>query len=190
MRHGGHKLTTKLDSCANMPVAGAHSMLISQPGLYAEVAACYPDLLSWKIEIVDLVLAHDDHYSLKTYLLVVKNTLRIPPMDQNLVTPFILWEAGSKVNEEAKLHADNLIIDHHDIYDDKTKLRIHLQLKGALPYFPTCELSCQECENWEDCDVIFLTTDAATWDTNLEYFVLEEDDMPDAKGDIATCDEK
>ena len=68
--------------------------------------------------------------------------------------------------------------------------RIHLQSKGVFSYFPTCELSGQECENWEDSDVIFLTPDAATWDPNPEHFVQEEDGMLDVDGDIATRDEK
>ena len=66
-----------------------------------------------------------------------------------------------KVNGEIKFHASIPLIDHHVIYDDETKLWIHLQLKDVFSYFPTRELSSQECENWEDYEVIFLTPDLA-----------------------------
>ena len=46
VRYGDHKSTTELDSHANMPVAGAHSTIISQTGLHAEVATYSPDLPS------------------------------------------------------------------------------------------------------------------------------------------------
>ena len=64
--NGDHGLTTELDSHANMPVAGAHSTIISQTGLYANVAAYSPDLPSWKIKIVEVELAYDDPYTSET----------------------------------------------------------------------------------------------------------------------------
>ena len=79
----------------------------------------------------------------------MKNTLHIPQMDHKLITPFILQEAGLKVNGEVKLHADSPRIDHHASYDDEPKLRIHLQMEGLFSYFPTRELSSEECENGE-----------------------------------------
>ena len=75
---GDHESTTELDSHANMPVAGAHSTIISQTGLYADVAAYSPDLPSRKIKIFDVALAYDDPYTSKTYLLVMRNALHIP----------------------------------------------------------------------------------------------------------------
>ena len=126
----------------------------------------------------------------KTYLLVTKNTFHIPHTDHTLRTPFILREAGLKVNGEATLHADNPTIDQHAIYDDEIKLRMHLQLTGVFSYFPTCELSGQGCENWEDYEVIFVTPDAATWDTNSEHFSQEGDGILDADDDIVTHNEK
>ena len=62
---------------------------------------------------------------------MMKDTLHIPQMDHNLITPSILREADFKMNGEVELHADNPMIDHHTIHDGKTKLRIHLQLKGV-----------------------------------------------------------
>ena len=50
------------------------------------------------------------------------------------------------MNQAAQLHADNPTMNHHVIYDNETKLRIHLQLKGVFSYSPIHELSSQECE--------------------------------------------
>ena len=188
--HSDHKSATELDSHTNMPVAGAHSTIISRTGLYAEVAAYSPNFPHWKIDTVDMALAYDDPYSLVTCLLAMKNTLHIPQIYHNLITPFILWEADLKVSGEANIHADNPTIDHHAIYDYETKLRIDLQLKGIFSHFPTRELSSQECENWEDCEVIFLTPDSATWNPNWEHFAQEKDGMLDADGDITMHNEK
>ena len=137
-----------------------------------------------------MALAFDDPYSLKTCILVMKNSLHIPQMNHNLITPFVLRDADLKVNGKAKLHTDSPTIDHHVIYDDETKLLIHLQLKGFFSYFSTRELSSQECENWEDYEVIFLTPDSTTWDPNSEHFVQEEDGMLNVDGGIATRNEK
>jgi hypothetical protein len=116
--------------------------------------------------------------------------LHIPQMDHNLITSFILWEAGLKVNGEEKLHTHEPTIDHHSIYGGETKLQIHLQLKGVFSYFPTCALTIEEQDNWEDYEVIFLTPDAANWDLNSEHFAQMEDSFLDADGDIAICDVK
>ena len=65
------------------------------------------DLPSRKIEIVDVALTYDDPYTSKTYLLVMRIALYIHQIDHNLITPFILQEAGFKVNGEANCMLTN-----------------------------------------------------------------------------------
>ena len=45
-------------------------------------------------------------------------------------------EGGFEDEWGGKLHADIPMIHHHAIYDDETKLRIHLQLKGVFFLLP------------------------------------------------------
>ena len=72
------------------------------------------------------------------------------------------------MNEDAKCSAETPSVEHHSIYDDESKLRIHLQLKGIFSYFDTRALTKKEMENWEDHDVIFLTPDSATWNPHSD----------------------
>ena len=60
VRYGDHKLTTELDSHANILVAGAYSTIISRTGLHAEVVTYSPHLPSRQIENIDVALAYDD----------------------------------------------------------------------------------------------------------------------------------
>ena len=184
MGHGDHLSTTELDSHANMPVAGKHSTIICTSGLQAEVAAYSPDLPSRKIDVVDVAWAYDDPFTLKTYLLVARNALFIPAMDHNLIAPMILREAGLTVNEVAKRSAEIPSVEHHSIFDEESKLRIHLQLKGIFSCFETRALTMDEMENWEDHEVIFLTPDSATWNPHSDHFEMEEAAMLDSDGDI------
>ena len=86
---------------------------------------------------------------------MARNALYIPEMGHNLIAPMILREAGFSVNEEVTHSADAPTVDHHSIYDDGSKLRIHLQLKGIFSYFNTQKLTITEMEKWEDHKVIF-----------------------------------
>ena len=183
---GDHESVTELDFHANMPVIGKHSTRIQTTGLHAEVHGFFKDLPSiQKVPISDFVMAYDDPYSLNTYLLVCRNALDMPSSDNNLLPPFMMREAGLRVNEEPKRQAETPTIDHHAIFDEKTGLRIHLQLNGIFSYFPTRALTQQEIEHWEEYEVINLTPDADSWDPHDETFAREEEGYVDHDGDLA-----
>ena len=52
------------------------------------------------------MLAYDCKRTNQVYLLVLRNVLYIESMDDNLIPPFILREAGLIVNERAKIHCE------------------------------------------------------------------------------------
>ena len=56
------------------------------------------------VPIVDAMLAYDCERTNQVYLLVLWNVLYIESMDDNLISPFILREAGLIVNEQVKIH--------------------------------------------------------------------------------------
>ena len=62
---------------------------------------------------------------------------------------------------------DTPTVEHHNIYDDDSKLRIRLQLKGIFLYFNMRKLTIKEMENWEEHEVIFLTPDSAKKEPTL-----------------------
>ena len=111
MGNGDHVSTTELDSHANMPVVGCHTTTIQHTGLHAEVHGFADGLKMEKVAIVDAAIAYDDPYSLKTYIIIIKNALHVPSMSHNLIPPFIMREAGLIINEEPKCQANAPSID-------------------------------------------------------------------------------
>jgi len=70
---------TKLDSHANMAVAGFDCTVIATSGHYAMVTPFSSNLPTMDmVEIGDVAIAYDDPISLQTYLLVMRNELLIP----------------------------------------------------------------------------------------------------------------
>jgi hypothetical protein len=107
---------TELDSHANMAVAGKDCNIISTSGQYANVTPFSPDLpMMEKVEIGDVAIAYDDPYSLKTYLLVMRNVLLIDSMDHNLLPPFLIREASLFLDETPKFQSPNLSKNNHTI---------------------------------------------------------------------------
>ena len=74
--------TTELDSHANMAVLGKQINIIQDLGLCAEVNA-FPDEISKmsQVPIVDGCMAYDYPATGKTFILVVRNGLYIPTME-------------------------------------------------------------------------------------------------------------
>lgn len=91
----GGECRTELDSHANMTVVGRHAYVLNRSTRTVDVAPFSSEYAAMKdVPIVDAILAYDDPISGETYLLVCFNALLIESMDHNLVTPFIMREAG------------------------------------------------------------------------------------------------
>ncbi len=82
---------TKLDSHANMAVAGSETMIIAQGGTFANVTPFSKDLPAMDmVEKGDATMCFDDPILLVSYILVMKNALLIPLMGHNLIRPFLI----------------------------------------------------------------------------------------------------
>jgi hypothetical protein len=122
---------TELDSHANMSVAGSSSIVIARSGHFATVTPFSSDLpVLKKVEIGDTAMFYDDPVSLRTYILVLRNALLMPTMSHNLLPPFFVCKAGLFLDETPKHQAMLPTFDNHLIYDSKTGVRTHLQLKA------------------------------------------------------------
>ena len=92
---------TELDSHANMAVAGCDCTVIATSGRFATVTPFSSNLPTMDmVEICDVAIAYDDPFSLKTYLLVMRNALSflfLPPYSSGLylVRAPLLWDAGT-----------------------------------------------------------------------------------------------
>jgi hypothetical protein len=146
---------TELDSHANMAVAGSETTVIARSGMFANVTPFSKDLPAMDmVEIGDVAMCYDDPISLITYILVMKNVLLIPSMGHNLIPPFLIREAGLLLDENPKHQTPYPTIDNHSIRDQRSGLRIHLQLNGIFSYFKTWPLTLEEQENWENYQVV------------------------------------
>jgi hypothetical protein len=69
--------------------------------------------------------------------LVIRNTLYIQSMKNNLLPPFILRQAGIELNDTPNIQVDAPTAEEHSIMSPQTGFRIPLSLWGTFSYFPT-----------------------------------------------------
>jgi len=120
-----------------MIVLGKHCFVFDNVhGQTCEVQPFDPSLGTVKkVPIVDAAIAYDCPYTHKTYILMFRNALHVPSMDNNLIPPFIMREAGITVNDIPKIHANDPESKDHSIAFPDTDLRIPLQLWGIFSFF-------------------------------------------------------
>ena len=99
------------------------------------------------VPVVDGVVAYDCEYSGETRLLMVRNALHLPSMNNHLIPPFMMRLAGAKVNECAKFLVAEPNISHHSIYFPDETFRIPLLLTGITSYIPTRVPRAKEMDN-------------------------------------------
>ena len=131
---------TELDSHANMCVLGKHCYVLSDLEMAQTVSVvAFSDSAEGlnNVPIVDAMLVYDFERTNQVYLLVLRNVLYIENMDNNLILPFILQEAGLIVNERAKIHCKDgtILEEHHTIQECDTGLFITMQLRSIFSYF-------------------------------------------------------
>jgi hypothetical protein len=171
---------TELDSHANMPVVGRHAYIISDTGRMADVSPFTPDYASMQLRIVDAAVQYDCPYNGMSYILVIRNTLYVPSMKNNLLPPFILRQAGIKVNDTPKIQVDDPTIEEHSLLFPETGFRIPLSLWGTFSYFPTCKPT---ATHMQDSDEIYmLTTDQ--FNPHDDSYAVNEENMLDWEGNM------
>jgi hypothetical protein len=129
-------IQSDLDSHANMIVLGKQCFIISYSGKYIDVNA-FADAVGGltQVPIVDAAITYDCPYSHKSWLLIVRNVLYFRLMDNNLIPPFILREAGLIVNDKPEIHCAYPTVNDHTIQDLETGLFIQLNLDGIFSFF-------------------------------------------------------
>ena len=83
------KSRTELDSHANMPVVGSESFIISHTGKTTEEHPYSPEYEVKIIPIVHAAVKYESKYTELEYVLVIRNVLYVPTMNNNLIPPFI-----------------------------------------------------------------------------------------------------
>jgi Reverse transcriptase (RNA-dependent DNA polymerase) len=178
-----NKSRTELDSHANMVVCGKHSYVLGRTGRTATVSPFTPDYQALKaVPIVDAALAYDCPYSGRTFILVARNVLHVPSMDNNLVPPFVMREAGLEVKDTPKIHVLDPTIEDHSIWFKDACLRIPLSLWGIFSYFPTRKPTLNELK--DSSDILMITPDGTHWDPGMDAYARNEESMLDWEGNL------
>ena len=141
-KHGTNPLShttyhrTELDSHANMIVMGNCSFIFDQvQNRTCEITLYDPSIgIAKQVPIVDAAIAYDCKYTSKIHILIFRNTLHVPILDHNLITPFILNEAGITCNHRQKIHWKEPSIEDHCIIHKESSLRISFKLNECFPY--------------------------------------------------------
>ena len=169
----------ELDSHANMPVVGkgAH---VEYTGRTADVNAFSPNIATSQLPIVDAVVQYDCAHSGQSYLLIIRNDLYVPEMNNHLIPPFIMREAGIKVFDTPKIQLDDPGVSDHSIEFPDTNFRIPLSLNGMFSYLPTTKPTPQMLE---DCDEVYVLT-PSRWNPHDEAYAHNEAQMLDWQGNM------
>ena len=174
---------SELDSHANMVVLGKNCFVFD--GIHGKTCTVEPFDPSIgtakKVPIVDAAIAYDCPYLHKTFLLIVRNALYIPSMDNNLIPPFILREAGLEVKDTPKIHVNDPAANDHSLAFHEHDLRIPLQLWGVFSFFHSRRPTSDEVRHN---DRLFLTPDSTSWDPYAEHFASNEESMLDWEGNM------
>ena len=133
------------------------------------------------VPVVDGVLAYDCEFTGETRLLIIRNALHVPSMNNHLIPPFMMRLAGLDVNECAKFLAKKPNISHHSVYFPEEKQRIPLSLIGITSYIPTRTPRGNELD---DLDILELTPQVEQWDPHSHSFRDQEDSMVNYKGEL------
>ena len=182
----GGGVHTELDSHANMCVLGKHCYLLSELSTARSVhVAAFSDSAGGlnNVPIVDAMIAYDCKRTNQVYLLILRNALYIEDMDDNLIPPFILQDAGLTVNDKAKIHCEEgtATEEDHTIQEELTGLFIPLQLRSIFSYFPSRKPNNSDLD---DGVVVAITPDGPTWDAYDPTFADNERSMTNFRGQM------
>ena len=171
---------TELDSHANMPVVGKHAYIIAETGKTVDVSPFTPDYKPLTVPLVDATIKYDNPYNRKSCILVLRNALHVPSMDNNLIPPFMLREMGVAVNDVPKIHKEDPTVDDHAITFVEMGFRIPLSLWGIFSYFPTSKPTHDDLLNPNEVYIL----SPATWNPHSDAYSTNEESMLDWEGNM------
>ena len=173
---------TELDSHAMSPVVGYNAYVWRDTGKFVDVAPFTASLGKLRrIPIVDAMVHYECPISMKGYIFVIYNAIYVEEMKHNLLTPFLLREAGIVLNETPKMQQDEPTIMNHSMLFSEENLRVHLGLQGIISYFSSRKPTRDEILNLPR---LKLTPDQPEWDPYDVIYSRQEESMIDFEGNM------
>ena len=94
-----------MDSHANMPVVGRNAAIVVDTAKTVNVKPFSSECNELEeVPIVDAVVKWICPVNGTTHLFLIRKSLSVPSMNNNLIPPFIMREAGVIVNDVPKIH--------------------------------------------------------------------------------------
>ena len=178
---GADETRTELDSHANMAVIGRNAYILNNSGRTAQISPFTPDYEALsEVPIVDAAILYECPHRNKAHVLIVRNALSIPAMEHNLIPPFIMREAGIRVNDTPKIQVRDPTEEDHSIFSPSDNVRIPLSLWGVFSYFPSRMPTRAELL---ECDVLVLTP-KGSWNPHSDLYARNEENMMDWEGQM------
>ena len=166
-----------------MVVLGAHAFVFESTKRTCNVQPFDPSLgTASKIPIVDGAIVYKFPYRGGIYVLIVRNALHKPHLQNNLIPPFVMRADGVTLNDTPNIHRKYPTIDNHCITFEDSNLRIPLQLSGVFSYFHTRKPILSELH---ESPKLFLTPDANDWNPHCQSYETNELSMITCKGELA-----
>ena len=145
-----------------------------------EVNPFTPDYKAITAKVVDAAIRYDCPYEGQSYILIIRNAIQVPSMENNLIPPFLLREAGIIVNDKAKIHVADTTVDNHAIVFPTTGFRIRLMLWGVFSYFSSWMPT--EDDMRAGHDVYVLTPER--WNPHTDTYARNEDNIVEWEGNV------
>ena len=173
----------ELDSHADSAVVGKTSRILERTGRRASVSG-FTDSLgkAISVEIVHACVIYDCDKSGRSYLLIIRNTLHVPEMNECLIHPIMMRLIGLEVDECPKFPSKTPSESNYSIYFPNNDLRIPLKLSGVISYIDCRKPSDDEVFNNDG--VLELTPNVDKWDPRSMDLDIQEDSMVDFQGSI------
>ena len=171
---------TELDSHANMAVIGKYVYVQNETGDTVEVNPFTPEYKAITARVVDAAIRYDCPYEGQSYILIIRNVIHVPSMENNLIPPFLLREAGIIVNDKAKIHVADPTVDNHAVVFPTTGFRIRLMLWGVFSFFSSWMPT--EDDMRAGHDEYVLTPER--WNPHTDAYARNEDNIVDWEGNV------
>ena len=166
-----------------MVVLGSHAFIFESTNRTCNVQPFDPSIgTALNIPIVDGAVVYKCPYKGEIYVFIVRNTLHILHLRNNLIPPFVIRAAGVTLNDTPNIHSKDLTIDDHCITFEDSDLRIPLQLSGVFSYFHTRKPTLSELH---ECPKLFLSSDANDWNPHCQSFEENEQSILTCNGELA-----
>ena len=183
---------TELDSHANMAVVGKNAKVIQFTGKSTHVQAFSPDCEPQEVKIVDALVMWEDPNNDKSCLPLIENALHVPSMNDNLVPPFLIREAGAVCKDVPKIHVDKPDSEDHTLFFPDREVRMVSQLNGTFSCFPTMSPTDGDIDriiNGNEEEPLLLTPEHAV-DPHSDMHAKNEFNVTDDDGNLKHASER